>query len=245
MVEEQKITITQTTSVVVLTGAGISAESGLKTFRDKDGLWENYRPEELATPEAFARDPELVWRFYHWRRNQVRSATPNPAHYALVRLEQYLPETNFLLITQNVDNLHQRAGSKKILPMHGEILKVRCTRCDAERYEEGVLPLLPKCHCGGLLRPAVVWFGEQPLFLSQIYAAVERCDIFIAIGSSGVVYPAAGLLSLAKSHGATTIGINKEKPANVLFIDLFFQGNAGELLPKLIYLWTNGKISLS
>jgi len=226
--------------VVVLTGAGISAESGIRTFRANDGVWENHRIEDVATPFAWERDPRLVWRFYQGRRRQLLDVNPNPAHEALVSLESYLDE--FLLITQNVDDLHSRAGSEKLIHMHGELRKLRCEMCgeiidamDDEHLQDQYV----KCvQCANKrLRPHIVWFHEMPLRMDEIYDAVGECDVFIAIGTSGHVYPAAGLLSVAKDTGAHCIGINLDPPENVILFDEFHQGLAGELVPALITKW--------
>jgi NAD-dependent deacetylase len=222
--------------VVVLTGAGISAESGVPTFRGPGGLWKQYRPEDLATPEAFARDPRLVWEWYDWRRSLVARARPNHGHMALVVLESRKPQ--FTLITQNVDGLHDRAGSRNILKLHGDIWLVRCTVCGEERPDDQVpLPdLPPRCECGGLLRPGVVWFGE-PLPAAawdRARAATERADVFLVAGTSAVVYPAAGLVPLAKSSGARVIECNMEETPFSPVVDRSFRGVAGDLLPLLI-----------
>ncbi|MAP57579.1 MAG: NAD-dependent deacylase [Candidatus Thermoplasmatota archaeon] len=226
--------------VVVLTGAGISAESGIRTFRANDGVWENHRIEDVATPFAWERDPRLVWRFYQGRRRQLLDVNPNSAHEALVSLESYLDE--FLLITQNVDDLHSRAGSEKLIHMHGELRKLRCEMCgeiidamDDEHLQDQYV----KCvQCTNeRLRPHIVWFHEMPLRMDEIYDAVGECDVFIAIGTSGHVYPAAGLLSIAKDTGAHCIGINLDPPENVILFDEFHQGLAGELVPALVTKW--------
>ena len=226
--------------VVVLTGAGISAESGIRTFRANDGVWENHRIEDVATPFAWERDPRLVWRFYQGRRRQLLDVNPNSAHEALVSLESYLDE--FLLITQNVDDLHSRAGSEKLIHMHGELRKLRCEMCgeiiDA-MDDEYLQDQYVKCvQCANeRLRPHIVWFHEMPLRMDEIYDAVGECDVFIAIGTSGHVYPAAGLLSIAKDTGAHCIGINLDPPENVILFDEFHQGLAGELVPALVTKW--------
>ena len=227
--------------VVILTGAGISAESGIQTFRASDGLWENHRIEDVATPYAWERDPELVWGFYQGRRRQLLEVGPNPAHDALVLLEQYLDE--FLLITQNVDDLHSRAGSEKLIHMHGELQKLRCEDCgevivamDDEDLQESYVACR-SCQ-NERLRPHIVWFHEMPLRMREIDVAVADCDVFIAIGTSGHVYPAAGLLGIAQACGAHCIGVNLEPPQNVDLFDEFHQGKAGEILPELIQKWT-------
>jgi NAD-dependent deacetylase len=204
--------------VVVLTGAGISAESGIRTFRGADGLWEGHRIEDVATPEAFMRNPDLVYRFYNERRRALLAPAiaPNAAHQALVRLEDALGD-DFLLVTQNIDDLHQRAGSKRVLPMHGELRTVRCDGCgnvnpwdaDFDHTHQ-----CPQCGVTGDLRPHVVWFGEMPLYMDEIQDALLQADIFAAIGTSGNVYPAAGFGALARHGGAQTLEINLE-PSNV------------------------------
>ncbi len=223
-------------SVAVLTGAGVSAESGVPTFRDANGLWNQYRVQDLATPSAFARDPKLVWDWYNYRRGVLAEVKPNPGHYALAELEKRLPE--FTLITQNVDGLHELAGSQNILRLHGSVWSVRCLACGQETVDKRIpMPdIPPHCHCGGLLRPAVVWFGE-PL-PSEIWKAAEAAarssDLFLVIGTSAVVYPAAGLAQLAKSCGARVVEINVAETPLTSEIDQFLQGPSGELLPQLI-----------
>ena len=202
-------------SIVVLTGAGISAESGLQTFRDAGGLWEGHRMEEVATPEAFAANPEMVQRFYNARRSQLLSPQIdcNAAHRALAAFEQRWPG-EFLLVTQNVDDLHQRAGSTALLPMHGELLKARCLCCDAVsewRVDIDEQSVCPVCNTPGELRPHIVWFGEMPLYMEQIEQALLRCDCFVSLGTSSAVYPAAGFQQLARSIGAQTIELNLSK----------------------------------
>ncbi len=201
--------------IVVLTGAGISAESGLKTFRDGDGLWENHRVEDVATPEAFARNPELVQRFYNDRRRQLNDVTPNAAHIALAEFEQHF-DGEFLLVTQNVDDLHERAGSQKLLHMHGELLKARCLNSGKViTFSDDISDdtACPCCHQNSL-RPHIVWFGEMPLYMDEIYAALDQCDLFVSIGTSGHVYPAAGFVQVAREAGAHTVELNLE-PSNV------------------------------
>ena len=229
------------TKVVILTGAGISAESGIRTFRASDGLWEEHRIEDVATPEGWGRNPELVWEFYQGRRRQLLDVVPNPAHEALVELENHLGE-NLLLVTQNVDDLHGRAGSVNPIHMHGELRKLRCETCDVviEAMEDVHLQDdFVNCEeCGvGRLRPHIVWFTEMPLKMNEINNAVFECDVFIAIGTSGHVYPAAGLLGIARLQGAYCIGVNLDPPENVDLFNEFHQGQAGELLPDLIARW--------
>ncbi len=227
------------TRVVVLTGAGVSAESGLPTFRGAGGLWEGIRAEDVATPEAFAADPELVWRFYHARRQALDRVEPNDAHRALVRLEAFLALGCFTLITQNVDDLHQRAGSQAILPMHGQLRRVRCTSCGAVDAPQALPPGIPSCTCGGMLRPDVVWFGEVPLFLPEIDRALSRAHVFVVIGTSGRVYPAASFIYQARAAGARTVGVNIEAPEDDWLYDEFYLGKAGEVVPELVDRWVS------
>jgi NAD-dependent deacetylase len=229
--------ITSSTNIVALTGAGISAESGVPTFRDKGGIWQKYDVMSVATAQAFERDPRLVWRFYNERRRQAKSVEPNPGHYALARLEQLLPDSKFALITQNVDHLHRKAGSKNVYHMHGELAKVRCTSCHEVRETLEELPELPRCRCGGLLRPHIVWFGEIPFYTERLYQIIEDCDLFLVVGTSGVVHPAAGFVAHAKRGGAVTVGVNLEVPENRIFIDHFYRGKSGEILPRLVEDW--------
>jgi NAD-dependent deacetylase len=221
---------------VVLTGAGISAESGLRTFRDAGGLWENHRVEQVATPEAFAADPDLVHRFYNERRRQLLGVEPNAAHRALARLEAALGD-HLLLVTQNIDDLHERAGSRATVHMHGELLRIRCGACEAVlEYDGESSPSEPCPGCGtaGMLRPHVVWFGELPLGLNRIFAALESCDLFAAIGTSGNVYPAAGFVEVAREAGARTVEINLEpSEVNAHFDDVRI-GAAGREVPRWV-----------
>ncbi len=211
---EKRLMPMDTPKIVVLTGAGISAESGIQTFRSADGLWEEHRVEDVATPEGFARDPLLVQRFYNERRRQLqqKSIQPNAAHLALAELEDKLGD-NFLLITQNIDNLHERAGNRRVLHMHGELLKVRCCASKQVLSWKEDLSVDDRCHCCQFpqpLRPHIVWFGEMPIGMEQIYQALDDADIFIAIGTSGHVYPAAGFVHEAKLNGAHTVELNLE-----------------------------------
>jgi len=218
--------------VAVLTGAGVSAESGVPTFRGKDGLWKKYSPQELATPYAFERDPKLVWEWYDWRRSLIAPLSPNPAHKLIAAFENYYPE--FLLITQNIDGLHQKAGSKKIVELHGNIWKVRCTKEGRvkEDYRVPLPEIPPKCEvCGALLRPHVVWFGEQlPVYvLEEAIRASKTCDLFLVVGTSGLVYPAASLPEIAKTEGAKVIEINPEETPITAYADFSLRGKAGEI----------------
>jgi NAD-dependent deacetylase len=226
----------QARSVAVLTGAVVSAESGVPTFRGNNGLWKQYRAEDLATPGAFARDPKLVWEWYDWRRGLIAQAQPNAGHQALVELEKRVP--SFTLITQNVDGLHELAGSSNVLEVHGSIWKVRCMSCGREQVDRRTpLPEIPpKCECGALLRPGVVWFGEAlPTRVWQkAEAAARAADVFLLIGTSAVVYPAAGLAQIAKASGARVVEINIAETVLSDAIDEFLRGPSGELLPQLI-----------
>jgi NAD-dependent deacetylase len=224
--------------VAVLTGAGISAESGLATFRGAGGLWEGHRVEEVATPQAFASDPALVWRFYHARRAALSAVRPNPGHLALAELERRLPAGNFTLITQNVDGLHQQAGSRNVLEIHGALRRVRCSRCSvvSDRGSEA-LPEMPACpECGHLLRPDVVWFNE-PLpwdVWKRGEDAVQTCGCFLVVGTSAVVYPAAGLIDTARLAGVPVIELNLTATAASARVDVALQGPAGTILPELL-----------
>jgi len=227
----------QTSKLVAMTGAGVSQESGLRTFRDaQTGLWAQYKPEDLASPEAFRRDPKLIWDWYAWRREAVKGVRPNVGHYALVEIEARVPE--FTLITQNVDGLHRMAGSKNVLELHGNIQRVRCAECYAftETWGDDT-ESTPQCSiCGGLLRPDVVWFGEA-LPRDQLEAAVEAartCDVFFSIGTSGVVQPAASLAHAARNRGAVVVEINAEPTPLTSKANYAFHGKSGEILPELV-----------
>lgn len=222
--------------LAALTGAGVSQESGLRTFRDSQtGLWSQYKPAELASPEAFARDPKLVWDWYAMRREKIRTTEPNPGHLALAEMEKRVP--HFTLITQNVDNLHRKAGSENVLELHGNLGRVRCAACGmiAGGWEEN--GDVPRCAgCGGRLRPDVVWFGES-LPRSVLEAAVEAartCQVFLSIGTSGLVQPAAALPFAAKNRGAVIVEINLEPTPLTEKADFFLQGKSGEVLPGLV-----------
>jgi len=221
--------------IVVLTGAGVSAESGLKTFRDAGGLWEGHDPREVATPEAFARDPDLVHRFYDARRRQLRDVAPNAAHLALARLEREIGH-DVLLVTQNVDDLHERAGSRNVLHMHGELLKARCLACGARvEWRDDLLPRPPCPRCGvRALRPDVVWFGEVPYHLDEVYDALWDCDLFAAIGTSGTVHPAAGFVRTASSAGARTVEMNLARSEVAGAFDEVREGTATVVVPAWV-----------
>ncbi len=225
------------TRVAALTGAGVSQESGLRTFRDAQaGLWAQYRPEDLATPGAFARDPKLVWDWYAHRRESAKFAKPNAGHYALAAMEKYIPE--FTLITQNVDGLHRVAGSMNVLELHGNILNVRCSECGTfdDNWGDDSLAV-PRCKkCNGLMRPDVVWF-EESLPRAQLDAAVNAmhtCQVFFSIGTSGVVHPASALAHAAKAEGAVVVEINAEPTPLTAKADFAFHGKSGEILPDLV-----------
>lgn len=223
-------------SIAVLTGAGISAESGIPTFRGPDSLWQNYRPEELATPQAFARNPQLVWEWYDWRRGLIAAAAPNPGHHALVTLAERAQELT--LITQNVDGLHDRAGSSGVLKVHGDIWDLRCMNCRRVVRDTRVpLPELPpRCACGGMLRPGVVWFGES--LPQDVWAAAEtavsRSDVFLVVGTSAVVYPAAGLIDLARDSGVVVIEVNIADTTYSRSVDFALHGPSAAVLPALL-----------
>jgi len=218
--------------VVVLTGAGISAESGIPTFRAADGLWENHRVEDVATPEGFEREPDLVHRFYDARRAHLDTVEPNPAHHALAELEQKLGD-DLLVVTQNIDDLHERAGSTRVLHMHGELRSALCVDCGARTRWEGPLADAPPCpQCGaGTLRPDVVWFGEIPYQMDRIHHAIERTDLFVSVGTSGAVYPAAGFVQYARACGARTLELNLEPSMGSVLFHEARHGPAGELVP--------------
>lgn len=223
--------------IAVLTGAGISAESGVPTFRGSGGLWRTFRAEDLATPAAFARDPKLVWEWYDWRRQWLLGIEPNAGHRALVELEDRLGD-DFGLITQNVDGLHGRAGSRRVLRLHGDIWEVRCQDCGREERDERVpLPELPpRCGCGGVLRPGVVWFGEalpEGVF-ERAAELASGCDLMLVAGTSAQVYPAAGLVPLALRHGADVIEVNLEETPQSGLVTLALRGKAGEILPEIL-----------
>ena len=223
--------------VVVFSGAGVSRESGLDTFRGVGGLWERMRPEELATPQAFRADPEKVWRWYAWRHQRVAAASPNPAHHAIAKMEAVFPFIR--VVTQNVDGLHERAGSRHLLELHGTLARACCTRCRRTRdmgeaiAESPEAP--PACPCGGMFRPAVVWFGE-PLpeeTFAEACEAAAACDLFLSVGTSATVYPAAGLIELAHRAGACLIEVNPEPTPFSGLMDLCLAAPAGEAVPAL------------
>jgi NAD-dependent deacetylase len=227
--------VSRARSITVLTGAGISADSGVPTFRGPEGLWRNFRAEDLATPEAFATDPRLVWEWYDWRRTVIVSKRPNAAHQALVEIEH--GRERFCLITQNVDGLHEAAGSRNLIELHGNIWKVRCTHChEVEANRDVPIGILPYCKCGGLVRPHIVWFGERldPNHVARSEEALLDCDLLLIIGTSGVVYPAASFASIARSGGAFVVEINLDPTPNSSVVHLALQGRAKDLVPQLL-----------
>jgi NAD-dependent deacetylase len=233
---EARELLARASRIAVLTGAGISAESGIPTFRGPGGLWRSFRPEDLATPEAFARDPKLVWEWYDWRRGLIARAEPNAGHLALVDLESRAAD--FTLVTQNVDGLHDRAGSRGVLKVHGDIWDVRCAECGLERRDlRTPLPKLPpRCACGGIERPGVVWFGEglPARVWTEAQRAVRECGVLLVVGTSAVVYPAAGLVGLAKAAGARVIEVNVAETPVSGRVDVSLRGAAAEILPRLV-----------
>jgi len=222
-------------SIVILTGAGISAESGIDTFRSAGGLWEQHRIEDVATPEGFARNPDLVLNFYDMRRAALAQAEPNPAHTALARLEREF-SGELLLVTQNVDDLHERGGSAKVLHMHGELNSALCASCETRSH--CAVPLIDRppcsvCHAP-TLRPDVVWFGEMPYQMGRIYQALETCDLFVSIGTSGAVYPAAGFVQEARANGARTLELNLEPSDGSRLFHESRLGPASALVPQWV-----------
>jgi NAD-dependent deacetylase len=228
--------LAQAQAVTVLTGAGISAESGVPTFRGPGGLWRSFRPEDLATPEAFANDPRLVWEWYDWRRSVVAKALPNSGHKALVNLQARVPQ--FTLITQNVDGLHDAAGSHQVVKLHGDIWSLRCVSCGREETNRTVplAPLPPHCICGGMQRPGVVWFGEAlpAAAIEEAFEAARHCEVFLCCGTSAVVYPAAALPRVALEAGAKLIEVNLEATDLSDAAHVSLLGKAGEILPQIV-----------
>ena len=223
-------------SIVILTGAGVSAESGLATFRGPDGLWEGHRVEDVATPEAFARDPELVHKFYDARRAKLALVEPNEAHRALARLDSEWPG-ELLLVTQNVDDLHERAGSKRLIHMHGELTQGWCLCCNQRFAWTGPMGEgagCPDCGTTGMVRPDIVWFGEMPYEMERIDEALRNCDLFVSIGTSGAVYPAAGFVQTARYCGAATLEMNLEPSLGSIYFDESRTGPASELVPEWV-----------
>jgi NAD-dependent deacetylase len=223
--------------IFVLTGAGISAESGLATFRGSGGLWNGYRVEEVATPEAWMADPALVWNFYSMRRRDARAAEPNAGHRALAQLELRLG-SRFFICTQNVDDLHERAGSNNVHHMHGSLFQSRCVRCEEPFQDQAVYEdaaNLPRCNtCGAPVRPHIVWFGEMPLDMDRIYGELERATQLLVVGTSGSVYPAAGFAAIARRRGIPTIYVGPEEPLNADAFTEILLGTGAEVLPGLV-----------
>jgi NAD-dependent deacetylase len=222
-------------NIVILTGAGVSAESGIDTFRGGGGLWEQHRVEDVATPEAFVREPDLVLRFYDMRRASIQTTEPNPAHFALARLDREWPG-GLLIVTQNVDDLHERGGARRVLHMHGEHLNAWCTACEVRSRWTGPLMDRPSCPACGkrALRPDVVWFGEMPYRMDEIYAALRNADLFVSIGTSGAVYPAAAFVRDARELGAATLELNLERSEGSGWFDESRLGPASELVPAWV-----------
>ena len=230
-------------NIVILTGAGVSAESGIDTFRAKGGLWEQHRIEDVATPEAFARDPDLVLRFYDMRRAAIQQAQPNAAHWALGHLDAEWPG-DLLIVTQNVDDLHERAGAKRLIHMHGEHLNAWCTACDARvPWRETLIERPPCPRCGAAaLRPDIVWFGEMPYRMNEIDDAIRGCDLFVSIGTSGAVYPAAGYVQTARYIGVKTLELNLDPSAGSIHFHQSRMGKAGDLVPEWVAEMLDGAI---
>jgi NAD-dependent deacetylase len=240
----RKISVSQTlesllskeTKVVVLTGAGISAESGVPTFRGEDGLWKKFRPEELATFDAFMANPQLVWEWYEYRRKIIEEIKPNPAHLALVEFQNYFER--FDLVTQNVDGLHEQAGSKNVIELHGNIKRNKCIQCGTkyDTLENAIPGIPPKCACGGNIRPDVVWFGEMlpQDALHYAFQVSSECDLFFSVGTSAIVHPAASLPLLAKRNGAYVVEVNIEPTEISRVVDESLMGKAGEIIPLLV-----------
>ena len=225
--------------IVILTGAGISAESGIDTFRAAGGLWENHRVEDVATPEGFAKDPELVHRFYNLRRAALKTVKPNPAHIALAKLEETLKERGgqLTLVTQNVDDLHERGGVQELIHMHGRLTSMLCGICEYrwEHLEDASPDMMcPKCYVKAACRPDIVWFGEMPYAMHVIEERIAECGLFVSIGTSGAVYPAAGFVQMAKALGKETLELNLERSQGSHFFDESRLGPAGELVPQWV-----------
>jgi NAD-dependent deacetylase len=230
------VQMTNIRNIVILTGAGISAESGIDTFRDRGGLWEQHRVEDVATPEAFVRDPDLVLRFYDMRRAAIQTKEPNAAHHALARLDAEWAG-NLTIVTQNVDDLHERAGAKRLIHMHGTHLTAWCLACERKPAWRGTLldrPACPDCGVVGKMRPDIVWFGEMPYDMDKIYHALNRADLFVSIGTSGAVYPAAGFVRDAREQGVKTLELNLEPSQGSHWFDEARHGAATEIVPAWV-----------
>lgn len=235
-IQSAKKRLASARSVAVLTGAGVSAESGVPTFRGPEGLWRNFRPEDLATPQAFKRDPKLVWEWYDWRRCLIAPLKPNPGHHAISEMEKRFSE--FLLITQNVDGIHRMAGNSKLVELHGNIWQTRCVEEGTvrENREAPLSTIPPKCECGALLRPHIVWFGESldEDDFGRAVEAAQSCEVMIVAGTSSVVQPAASLAGKAKDNGAFVIEINPDETPITDFVDVSLRGKSGDILPLLL-----------
>jgi len=222
--------------VACLTGAGISAESGIATFRGMNGMWENHSIEEVATPQGFRKNPLLVWQFYEARRRQALACEPNKGHVGLMKLQRAIGEGNFCLTTQNVDGLHQKAGTKGVLELHGSLWRVRCTKCHDEREEPGLFEELPpKCACGGMLRPAIVWFGETlpEAIFEKAFQKASECDLYLVVGTSGVVEPAASLARVAENNGAKVWEVNPDETALTRICERSWRSGAGAVMDEV------------
>lgn len=228
--------ISTSRNITMITGSGMSIESGIPSLRGKNGLWKSHRAEDLASPKAFYSNPSLVWEWYNWRREIIRNAKPNKAHYACVDLEQKLGE-HFYIITQNIDELHQKAGNKNILEVHGSVWKTRCTKCGDKRENRAKLDKLPKCqNCGGLLRPDVIWYGEAVTeeAMLKAFELLFASDVVIIVGTSGIVYPVAQFSSTAKDNGSYLIEINTDETPHSDMVDLSMREKAGDVLPLIV-----------
>ena len=236
LLNEVKPLLKKAKSPMALTGAGISKESGIPTFRGVEGLWRRFRAEELATAEAFVKDPDFVWEFYNERRKQIQEASPNPAHLALADYERRNPQLS--LVTQNIDGLHQRAGSEEVTELHGNIWRVRCMSCDFIREDRRIpFPSKEPCpKCGDRIRPDIVWFGEMldPIIVSKVIGLIRSCDLMLVVGTSSVVQPAASFIYEAKGYGATLIEVNPEETVVSQIADFHLEGPAGKILPELL-----------
>lgn len=238
LIKETKERLKSAASVVVLTGAGVSAESGVPTFRGSGGLWKNYRAQDLATPQAFAQNPDLVWQWYKWRRDELKGLEPNPAHKAISAME--LMSENFTLVTQNVDGLHALAGSRNIVELHGNIWRTRCTDCfeikENLELPEDALPQCDSAGCSGLLRPDIVWFGESldPKVITKAFGAIDLAEMIFVVGTSAVVQPAASFAMRGKEQGALVIEVNPEDTTISKYVDIRFQEKAGLVMPLFI-----------
>lgn len=234
-IQKAREIIDESKTIVAFSGAGMSAECGVPTFRGKDGLWKNHSAQDLATPDAFKRDPRTVWQWYDWRRSLIKPLEPNLGHYAIAGAQE---RKDISVITQNVDGLHRKAGSQDVSELHGNIWRVRCTECGMEKDNTDVpIDILPKCdECSGLLRPAIVWFGEplDPSVVSRSSELLSKADVTIVVGTSGIVQPAASMAAYAKESGSKIIEVNIEETPGYGIADVFILGKAGEVLPQIL-----------